>query len=239
MNKLRQTPHPDANGRTPYAEPKSTWKLFQIIAEFVDGFEYLDHIQPAVSIFGSARAKPGDDDYEKAIEIAKHLSDAGYAVITGGGPGIMNAANTGASMGKSLSIGLNIELPHEQHPNENQDISLRYRYFFTRKAMFIRHSIAYIVMPGGFGTLDELFSILTLIQTKKKRQFPIYLVDSNYWKGLMDWIKNTLMKEEKISPNDLSLLQIVDTPEEILRCAEQDQCQLQQGTIPLQGDFEF
>jgi uncharacterized protein (TIGR00730 family) len=195
---------------------RESWKIFQIMAEFVDGFEHLASIKPSVSIFGSARTKPDHPYYLKAEKIARLLSDSGFSVVSGGGPGIMEAANKGAHAGKSKSIGLNIELPREQKPNPYQDISLNFRHFFSRKVMFVKYATAYIVLPGGFGTLDEMAEILTLIQTGKTRKIPIILVESSFWTGLIDWIKNTMVNEGTINVDDLDLVQIIDEPEKVI-----------------------
>ncbi len=195
---------------------RESWKIFQIMAEFVEGFERLARIKPSVSIFGSARTKPDHPYYELTVKIARALSDAGFSVVSGGGPGIMEAANKGAFEGKSPSIGLNIQLPHEQSGNGYQDISLTFRHFFSRKVMFVKYAAAYVVMPGGFGTLDELAEILTLVQTNKTRRIPIILVHAPFWEGLLAWFKNTLVTEKVISPDDLDLVQILDKPEDIL-----------------------
>lgn len=195
---------------------RESWKIFQIMAEFVDGFERLSEIKPSVSIFGSARTPPDHPWFRKAEAIARRLSDAGFSVVSGGGPGIMEAANKGAEAGKSLSIGLNIELPHEQNPNPHQDISLTFRHFFTRKVMFVKYATAYVVLPGGFGTLDELAEILTLIQTGKSRRIPIILVESAFWDGLLDWFRKSLEAEGTISPGDLDLMQVIDEPKQVV-----------------------
>lgn len=186
------------------------------MSEFVDGFEQLSSIKPSVSIFGSARIKQDSAYYEKAQTIARLLSDAGFSVVSGGGPGIMEAANKGASEGKSPSIGLNIQLPHEQQSNPYQDISLNFRHFFTRKVMFVKFATAYIVLPGGFGTLDEMAEILTLVQTGKSRKIPIILVESDFWKGLTDWFQQTLVSEGTISQEDMQLIQLIDDPDEVV-----------------------
>ena len=195
---------------------RESWKIFQIMAEFVEGFERLAPIWPAVSIFGSARAHRDDPNYKKAEEIARLLSDSGFAVISGGGPGIMEAVNKGGFMGKSASIGLNIQLPHEQSDNEYQDIALHFRHFFSRKVMFVKYASAYVVLPGGFGTLDELAEILTLVQTGKTRRIPIILVNGAFWKGLLDWFRETLCEEGTISPEDLDLVHICDEPADVV-----------------------
>ncbi len=195
---------------------KESWRLFGIMAEFVEGTERLDAIQPAVSIFGSARTHPDSPHYQLAEQIAKQLSDAGFAVISGGGPGIMEAANKGAYFGKSPSIGLNIQLPHEQHRNAYQDISQSFKHFFARKYMFVKFATAYVVLPGGFGTLDELMEALTLVQTGKTRQMPIILVYSEFWRGLLDWFQNRLIAEGFISSEDMNLIQVIDEPNEVV-----------------------
>lgn len=195
---------------------KESWKIFQIMAEFVEGFEQLATISPSVSIFGSARTKPEHPHYQLTESLAFKLSEAGFSVVSGGGPGIMEAANKGAYRGKSKSIGLNIHLPHEQGGNPYQDISLSYRHFFSRKVMFVKYASAYVVMPGGFGTLDELAEVLTLIQTGKSRRFPIVLMCSEFWSPLLDWFKNTLVEHGTISAEDLDLFQVIDDPDEVV-----------------------
>ena len=192
------------------------WHAFEIMAEFVSATERLKEITPAVSIFGSARTKPDHHYYKLTVEIAKQLSDAGFSVISGGGPGIMEAANKGAFAGKSPSIGLNIELPHEQVSNPYQDVSQNFQHFFMRKVMFVKNASAYVVMPGGFGTLDELMEALTLIQTGKTRNIPIILVCKDFWKGLLDWFQNTIIVEGMASPEDMNLIQVIDDPAEIV-----------------------
>ncbi len=194
-----------------------TWRLFKILAEFVDGFEELHDIYPCVSIFGSSRVKPGDEIYEKTFIIAKKLAQSGYNIITGGGPGVMEAGNKGAKEGGAKSIGLNIRLPMEEKPNPYLDIRLDFKYFFVRKVMFLKYASAYIGMPGGFGTLDEIFEALTLIQTKRMKPFPLVLVGSDYWNPLLDWIKKNLLKNGYISEEDLDLFSIMDDPDEIVR----------------------
>ncbi len=193
------------------------WRVFRIMSEFVNGFDALAHIPPSVTIFGSARTRPDDPTYASAVETARLLARAGFGIITGGGPGIMEAANKGAQEGGNLSIGCNIELPFEQGANQYLDISLDFRYFFVRKTMFIKYSNAFIIFPGGFGTMDELFEALTLIQTRKVSHFPVILYDSKYWSGLVNWIRETMLMGEKISAPDLKLLRISDDPEEICR----------------------
>lgn len=195
---------------------RESWKVFQIMAEFVDGFEKLAPIPPSVSIFGSARTGPDHPRYLLAREIAERLSNSGFSVVSGGGPGIMEAVNKGAYAGKSLSIGLNISLPHEQASNEFQDLGLNFRHFFARKVMFVKFASAYVVLPGGFGTLDELAEILTLVQTGKSRRIPIILVDRKFWDGLIKWFRQSLVGEGTISPEDLNLFQLVDKTEEVV-----------------------
>jgi len=196
---------------------RESWKIFQIMAEFVEGFEKLAPIRPSVSVFGSARTKPDHPNYLHAVAICKALSDAGFSVVSGGGPGIMEAANKGAIAGKSPSIGLNIELPREQKPNAYQDIHLQFRHFFSRKVMFVKYASAYVVCPGGFGTLDEMAEILTLVQTGKTRNIPIILVNRPFWQGLLDWFQNTLVAEGTIDAADLGLLKLIDDPDEIVQ----------------------
>ena len=195
-----------------------SWAIFKIMGEFVNGFEKMSQIGPCVSIFGSARTKPDNEYYALAEEVAFQLTQNGYGVITGGGPGIMEAGNKGANRGKGISVGLNIDLPFEQHDNPYIDSgkSLDFDYFFVRKVMFVKYSQGFIVMPGGFGTLDELFEAITLIQTKKIGRFPIILVSTKFWSGIIDWIKNTLLDEGNISEEDLKLFRIVDTAEEAI-----------------------
>jgi len=194
-----------------------TWRVFRIQSELVEGFETLNGLGPAVSIFGSSQMKPGSYYYEKAVELGKKLSDAGFAVITGGGPGIMEGANKGAKQGKGKSIGLNIEIPAEQHPNKYQDISLSFRYFFIRKLMFVKYSMAFIIFPGGFGTIDELFEALTLSQTKRIGVFPIILFGKDYWRGLIDWFKLTLIPNNTLAPEDLKIISFADEVHEVCR----------------------
>ena len=196
-----------------------SWAIFKIMSEFVNGYETMARIGPCVSIFGSARTKSNNKYYLLAESIAYKISKAGYGVITGGGPGIMEAGNKGAHRGEGTSVGLNIELPFEQHYNPyiDKDKNLNFDYFFVRKVMFIKYSQGFVVMPGGFGTLDEMFEAITLIQTKKIGKFPIILVGSHYWSGLMDWIKNVMIAEEKnANIEDLNLIQIVDTEDEVV-----------------------
>ncbi len=195
---------------------REAWKVFQIMAEFVEGFEKLAAIRPSVSIFGSARTAAGEPLYTLAEEISRALSDAGFSVVSGGGPGIMEAANKGAFEGQSLSIGLNITLPNEEASNPYQDLSLHFKHFFARKVMFVKYASAYVVLPGGFGTLDELAEILTLVQTGKTRRIPIILVGSTFWRGLLEWFETTLVSAQTIDPEDLKLCQLVDKPQQVV-----------------------
>ncbi|MDB4005302.1 TIGR00730 family Rossman fold protein [Flavobacteriaceae bacterium] len=195
-----------------------SWALFKIMGEFVNGYEKMSMIGPCVSIFGSARSKPGTKYYELATKIAQRIAQEGYGVITGGGPGIMEAGNLGAHLEKGTSVGLNIDLPFEQHDNPyiDNDKNLQFDYFFVRKVMFVKYSQGFVVMPGGFGTLDELFEAITLIQTNKIEKFPIILVGRSFWAGLLDWVKNTLLENGNISEKDLDLLQMADNEEEVV-----------------------
>jgi uncharacterized protein (TIGR00730 family) len=194
-----------------------SWRMFRIMAEFVEGIETLSKVGNAVTIFGSARVKPDNIYYQKTEKLAGLLAKDGFSVITGGGPGIMEAANKGASEAGGKSIGLNIHLPFEQKPNPYANIHIDYKYFFVRKVMFVKYAVAYVIMPGGFGTMDEFFEALTLIQTKKTKPFPLILMGSQYWKGLIDWLKNYMLAEDKISQADMELIQIVDEPEEVVK----------------------
>ncbi len=196
-----------------------SWAIFKIMGEFVNGFEKMSAIGPSVSIFGSARTKPEHKYYKLAEEVASKIVNAGYGVITGGGPGIMEAGNKGAHLAGGTSVGLNIELPFEQHDNPyiDSDKSLDFDYFFVRKVMFVKYSQGFVVMPGGFGTLDELFEAITLIQTNKIEKFPIILVGTEFWEGLMDWVKKTLLDSfANISPGDMDLIHLVDTADEVV-----------------------
>jgi uncharacterized protein (TIGR00730 family) len=193
------------------------WRVFRIQSELVEGFETLNELGPAVAIFGSSRMKPGSHYYEKAVELGRKLADTGFAVITGGGPGIMEGANKGAKEGKGKSVGLNIEMPSEQVPNQYQDISVSFRYFFIRKLMFVKYSSAFIIFPGGFGTMDEMFEALTLSQTKKIGLFPIILFGTDYWKGLMEWFKSSLVPNGTIAAEDLDLISFADDVDETCR----------------------
>ncbi len=196
------------------------WRLFKIMGEFVDGVENLHDIGPAVSIFGSARLKPQSKMYKKAVKIAALLAENGYAVMTGGGGGIMGAANKGAAEAGGTSIGLNIKLPLEQKPNRHANITLDFDYFFIRKLMFVKYAYAYIIMPGGFGTLDELFEAITLIQTHRAKPFPVILVGRDYWSGLVEWIKTRFLEDKMISPEDIDIFQVMDNPKDIVKAVK-------------------
>ena len=206
--------HPDNGAHGMQGE---AWRVFRIMSEFVEGFEKLAVIAPSVSIFGSARIHAEHPVYRQAQEIAKRLSDAGFSVVSGGGPGVMEAANKGAYEGaKGLSVGLNIQLPHEQSSNEFQDISLEFRHFFSRKVMFVKYANAYVVMPGGFGTLDELAEILVLIQTGKSRKIPVILVGSAFWRGLLAWMEETMVAQGLIKAEDMRLITLVDDADAVI-----------------------
>jgi uncharacterized protein (TIGR00730 family) len=194
-----------------------SWRMFHIMAEFVEGFEALGKYHPSVSIFGSTRVNPDDEVYKTAEQIGRLFAENGFGVITGGGPGVMEAANKGAASAGGHSIGLNIELPLEQKPNPYANITLHFRYFFVRKVMFVKYAVAYIILPGGLGTMDELFESVTLIQTHKIRPFPVILVGSNYWKGLLGWMKEVVLKTGKVSSSDLEIFQLIDEPSEIVK----------------------
>ncbi len=201
------------------SQAHSSWQIFKIMAEFVDGFEALSRIGPCISIFGSARTKPGNKYYELAVEISKRLAEEGFGIITGGGPGIMEAANKGASIAGGKSVGLNIELPFEQQANPfiDRDKSLNFDFFFVRKVMFVKYSQGFIMMPGGFGTMDEFFEVATLVQTGKFKQSPMILVGKSYWGGLIKWIKETMGEaEHNINPEDLDLIHLFDTADEVV-----------------------
>ena len=211
-----------------------TWRVFRIIGEFVEGFETLAHVGPSVAIFGSARVTHTDPYYEAATRTASLLSKAGLGVITGGGPGIMEAANKGAREAGGVSVGCNIELPFEQGTNAYVDIAINFRYFFVRKTMFMKYSEAFIIFPGGFGTLDELFEALTLIQTGKVRNFPVILFGCAYWTGMLEWIRNVLAAEGKISATDVDLLHLTDSPEEAVRLVVESRAALEDDVrIPI------
>jgi uncharacterized protein (TIGR00730 family) len=196
---------------------EESWRIFRIMAEFVEAIESLSKLKNAVSIFGSARVTPDDPYYQKTEKLARRLAEKGFSVITGGGPGIMEAANKGAAEAGGQSVGMNIRLPFEQKPNEYANISIDYKYFFIRKVMFVKYAVAYVIMPGGFGTMDELFEALTLIQTRRIKSFPVILMGSEYWKGLLDWLKKTMVHSGMILPEDLHYIEIIDDPDEVVR----------------------
>lgn len=200
---------------------RESWKIFQVIAEFVEGYERLVHIKPSVSIYGSSKLKSDSPYYELAYETALLLSDAGYSIVTGGGPGIMEAGNKGAFQGKSFSVGLNIVLPGEVLNSKYQDISLRFRHFFTRKVMFVKYASAYVIMPGGYGTIDELSEILSLIQTKKTRRIPVIMATTEFWQPLINFFRDTMLKQKLITQEDFELFRTADTPQEILEQIEE------------------
>lgn len=201
-----------------HADP---WRVLRIQAEFVEGFGALAELGPAISVFGSARTKPDNPEYQMARKVGEMLADRDMAVITGGGPGIMEAANRGAVEGGGTSVGLGIELPHEQGMNKWVDLGINFRYFFARKTMFIKYSLGFVVLPGGFGTMDELFEALTLVQTHKIKQFPIVLMNSAYWQGLVDWLQNSMVPAGTINPEDMDLIHVVNTPEEAVDIIEE------------------
>ena len=217
---LLESPRPDEFTHT------DPWRVFRIMGEFVEGFDELATLNRGISIFGSARSRPNDPDYIAAQETAALLATEGYAVITGGGPGIMEAANKGAFEAGGLSVGCNIELPFEQRPNAYQTKSLTFKYFFVRKMMFVKYSLGFIIFPGGFGTFDELFEALTLIQTKKIRNFPIILFGSRYWTGLLNWVRDVVMAEGKISEIDFLMIHVTDSPAEVVEIVRRSQSSL-------------
>jgi uncharacterized protein (TIGR00730 family) len=210
-DKLPQPSTPDRSFNA-----REAWRVFGIMSEFVDATEHLANIRPAVSVFGSARAAPGTHYYALAEQVSRLLSDAGFAVISGGGPGVMEAANKGAYAGSSDAIGLNIELPHDQRANPYQNISLHFKHFFTRKVMFAKFATAFIILPGGFGTLDELFEALTLVQTRKTRKMPIILMHEPFWRDLIGWFRDRLVGEGMIDAADIELLQVIDEPQGVV-----------------------
>ncbi|HOO37558.1 MAG TPA: TIGR00730 family Rossman fold protein [Deltaproteobacteria bacterium] len=195
-----------------HMNPQESWRIFRIMAEFVDGIETLSSLEPAVTIFGSSRSKPGDKYYAMAENLGKQLAKQGFTIITGGGPGIMEAANKGALEAGGQSVGLNIELPFEQKLNPYTNIHINFRYFFVRKVMFVKYAMSYVIFPGGFGTMDELFESLTLIQTDKMKPFPVILVGSDYWGGLLNWITDTMLKNDMILSEDTAIFTLVDSP---------------------------
>ena len=195
---------------------EESWRIFRIMAEFVDAIETLSGVKNAVSIFGSARTKPCDPYYQKAELLAKLLAENGFGVMTGGGPGIMEAANKGAAEAGGKSVGMNIRLPFEQKPNPYANLSIDYKYFFIRKVMFVKYAMAYVILPGGFGTIDELFEALTLVQTGKVRRVPLILVGADFWRGMTDWIRDRLAVDGLVGPEDVALLQVIDEPQAIV-----------------------
>lgn len=217
---------------------ENSWTMFKVISEFVDGFERLNKIGPCISIFGSARTKPEHKYYQLAVDVAKKLTDEGYGIITGGGPGVMEAGNKGAFLNNATSVGLNIDLPFEQFNNKyiDQDKVLNYNYFFIRKVMFVKYAQAFVVMPGGFGTLDELFEVLTLIQTNKITKVPVILMGVEFWSGMKEWIVNTMLeKENNISPKDLDLMPVTDSIDEVVQYIND----FYRGTDMLKPNYEF
>lgn len=195
---------------------EDSWRLFRILAEFVEGFDNMANVPPAVTFFGSSRAVAGDFAYDTARELARRLAEAGCTIVTGGGPGVMEAANRGAREGKGPSIGLNIEIPYEQRPNKYIDKLITFRYFFVRKVIFVKYSMAFVILPGGFGTMDELFEALTLIQTRKIAPFPVFMIGTEYWSGLVDWVTERMLGTGKISPEDLEILHVCDSLDEVV-----------------------
>jgi len=196
---------------------EESWRIFRIMAEFVESIEVLSNVHNAVTIFGSARLKPEDKYYQMAEKLGQLLVQNGFSVITGGGPGIMEAANKGAAEAGGQSVGMNIKLPFEQKPNPYANLQLDYKYFFIRKVMFVKYAVAYVIMPGGYGTMDELFEALTLIQTKRVKSFPLILMGREYWQGLLDWLKNSMQQKSMILPCDIEMIQIIDDPEEVVK----------------------
>nr|WP_301175018.1 TIGR00730 family Rossman fold protein [Actinomadura geliboluensis] len=227
------------DGRGPadwvHADP---WRVLRIQAEFVEGFGLLAELPKAVSVFGSARTKPGSAEYELAVDIGARLHEAGYAVVTGGGPGIMEAANKGCDESGGLSVGLGIELPFEQRLNDHVDIGIEFRYFFVRKTMFVKYTQAFVVLPGGFGTLDELFEAITLVQTRKITRFPIVLVGTQFWGGLLDWVKQSMLPSGKISPQDIDLIHLTDDPEEVVQIIVEGHTRAEQEIIEARAQAE-
>jgi uncharacterized protein (TIGR00730 family) len=224
---LLESPRPDEFKHT------DPWRVFRIMGEFVEGFDELATLTRGIAIFGSARTRPDDPDYKAAQETAALLSGQGFAVITGGGPGIMEAANRGAFEAGGLSIGCNIELPFEQKSNAYQTLSLTFKYFFVRKMMFVKYSLAFVIFPGGFGTLDELFEALTLIQTRKIRNFPIVLFGKNYWSGMLDWLRDVMLTGGKIAEHDMEMFHVTDSPAEVVEIVTRSQSSLTELDNPI------
>ncbi len=237
MTAKEKLPRNVAENAAPRYNAHESWRIFGIMAEFVEATERLSAIRPAVSMFGSARIPPDHMYYMLAEKIARLLSDAGFSVISGGGPGIMEAANKGAYFGKSPSVGLNIQLPLEQGANPYQDISQTFQHFFARKFMFVKFAAAYVVLPGGFGTLDELLEAMTLIQTRKSRSIPVILVHGPFWKGLLDWIRDRLVAEGMINREDLDLVQVIDKPEDVVEAIFKHY--ESRGFLPLPAEHEM
>jgi hypothetical protein len=228
---LLESPRPDEFTHT------DPWRVFRIMGEFVEGFDELASLSRGIAIFGSARTKPDDPDYHAAQETAALFAAQGFAVITGGGPGIMEAANRGAFEAGGLSIGCNIELPFEQRPNQYQTLSLTFKYFFVRKMMFVKYSLGFVIFPGGFGTLDELFEALTLIQTKKIRNFPVVLFGSKYWSGMLDWLRNVVLPGGKVANLDLDLFHVTDSPAEVVEIVNRSQSSLKELDTPVSDEI--
>ena len=228
---LLESPRPDDFKRT------DPWRVFRIMGEFVEGFDELATVSRGVSFFGSARTDANDHYYEAARETAALFARAGFAVITGGGPGIMEAANKGAFEANGISIGCNIELPHEQKPNAYQTLSLKFKYFFVRKMMFVKYSTAFIIFPGGFGTLDEMFEALTLIQTHKIRDFPVVLYGSEYWQEMLEWVRNLMLGGKMISESDLRLLHLIDSPQQAVEIVAESQSSLSKLSTDVSDDY--
>ncbi len=245
VDKEQKDPHPGTTQdeqllESPRADEfthTDTWRVFRIMGEFVEGFDDLATLTRGVSIFGSARTSPDDPDFAAAEETAALLVRAGFSVITGGGPGIMEAGNRGAFQAGGISVGCNIELPFEQKPNPYQTLSLKFKYFFVRKMMFVKYSQAFIIFPGGFGTLDELFESLTLIQTHKIRDFPVVMFGTRYWGGLMDWIREIALQEGKVSEHDLQLLHLTDSPAEVVKIISDSQSSLRRLEADLSDEY--
>ena len=230
---LLESPRPDEFTHT------DPWRVFRIMGEFVEGFDELATLSRGIAIFGSARTKPDNPDYKAAQETAALLAAQGFAVITGGGPGIMEAANRGAFEAGGMSIGCNIELPFEQRPNAYQTLSLTFKYFFVRKMMFVKYSLAFIIFPGGFGTFDELFEALTLIQTRKIRNFPIVLFGGHYWSGMLDWLRAAVLPGGKISEHDMNMFHITDSPSEVVEIVVKSQSSLGQLSEAVSDDIRL
>ncbi|HQL00375.1 MAG TPA: TIGR00730 family Rossman fold protein [Smithellaceae bacterium] len=196
---------------------EESWRIFRIMAEFVESIEVLSKVRNAVTVFGSARVKPGDPYYQMGEELGRLLALEGFSVITGGGPGLMEAANKGAAEAGGVSVGMNIKLPYEQKPNPFANIQIDYKYFFIRKVMFVKSALAYVILPGGYGTMDELFEALTLIQTKRVKSFPLILMGRAYWQGMLDWLQNTMLEHHMIDPADIEMIQLIDDPAQVVK----------------------